>query len=72
MENMNDTLFSVWNKKDGNPTSVPCNEQQQISPIHYCVQLQQIPDDVQQLTVRIGNTTLSEVFDSQPIGANNY
>ena len=73
MENMNDTLFSVWNKdSNGNPTSVPCNEQQQISSVHYCVQLQQIPDDIQQLTVRIGNTTLSEVFDSQPIGANNY
>ena len=73
MDRINDTLFAHWNTdSNGNPVSVACNETQVVSPIHLCVQLNQIPDDLQQFTVTIGNTRLSEVFDSETIGANNY
>ena len=72
MDRINDTLFAHWNTdSNGNPVSVACNETQVVSPIHLCVQLNQIPDDLQQFTVTIGNTRLSEVFDSETIGENN-
>ena len=73
MDKINDTLFAHWNTdSNGNPQSVACTETQKISPIHYCIQLNQIPDDSALIQIKIGSTVLSEVFDSQPIGTNNY
>lgn len=73
MERINDTLFAHWNTdSNGNPVSEQLSETQKVSPIHLCVQLNQIPDDFQAFEVRHGNTVLSEVFDSQTIDANNY
>ena len=46
MDKMNDTLFAHWNTDAyGNPISVQLTETQKISPIHLCIQLNQIPDD---------------------------
>ena len=73
MDRINGTLFAHWHTdSNGNPVSIACTETQKVSPIHYCIQLNQIPDDTQLIEVKIGDTTLSEVYDSQPIGANNY
>ena len=73
MERINNTLFAHWNTdSSGNPISEQLSETQKVSPIHLCVQLNQIPDDFQGFEVRRGNTILSEVYDTQPIGQNNY
>ena len=73
MENINNTLFAHWNTdSNGNPISVKCDEQQKVSPIHLCIQLNQIPDNVQEFSVSINGERLSEVFDSENIGHNNY
>ena len=73
MDKMNDTLFAHWNTDaHGNPISVQLTETQKISPIHLCIQLNQIPDDFQELRVSIDGSVLSEVFDSDTIGINNY
>ena len=73
MDRINGTLFAHWHTdNNGNPQSIACTETQKVSPIHYCIQLNQIPDDTQLIEVKIGNTILSEVYDSQPIGQNNY
>lgn len=73
MDKINNTLFAHWNTDpNGNPISEHVTETQKVSPIHLCVQLNQIPDDFQELTVKIGSTILSEVYDSEVIGANNY
>ena len=72
MEKMNNTLFAHWNTdSSGNPISEQLSETQKVSPIHLCVQLNQIPDDFQEISVSIGNTVLSEVFDTDVIGTNN-
>lgn len=73
MDKINNTLFAHWNTdSNGNPISEHITETQKVSPIHLCVQLNQIPDDFQEFTVRIGDLVLSEVFDSETIGENNY
>ena len=73
MEKINNTLFAHWNTdSSGNPVSEQLSETQKVSPIHLCVQLNQIPDDFQEISVSIGNTVLSEVFDTDVIGTNNY
>lgn len=73
MDRINDTLFAHWNTdSNGNPVSVACTETQQVSPIHYCIQLNQIPDDTQLIEVKKGSTIFTEVYDSQEIGANQY
>lgn len=73
MDRINGTLFAHWHTdNNGNPQSIACTETQKVSPIHYCIQLNQIPDDTQLIEVKINNTILSEVYDSQPIGQNNY
>lgn len=73
MKRINNTLFAHWNTdSSGNPVSEQLSETQKISPIHLCIQLNQIPDDFQEIRVSIGDTVLSEVFDSDVIGANNY
>ena len=73
MDKINDTLFAHWNTDShGNPVSVQLTETQKVSPIHLCIQLNQIPDDFQEIRVTIDNTILSEVFDSDVIGDNNY
>ena len=73
MDKINNTLFAHWNTdSNGNPISEHITETQKVSPIHLCVQLNQIPDDFQSLTVKIGSTVLSEVYDYDTIGANNY
>ena len=73
MERINNTLFAHWNTdSSGNPVSEQLSETQKVSPIHLCVQLNQIPDDFQDFEVRRGDTILSEVYDTQPIGQNNY
>ena len=73
MDRINGTLFAHWHTdNNGNPQSIACTETQKVSPIHYCIQLNQIPDDTQLIEVKIGNTILSEVYDSQPIGQNDY
>lgn len=73
MDRINDTLFAHWHTdSNGNPQSIAITETQQVSPIHYCIQLNQIPDDTQLIEVKIGSTVLSEVYDSQTIGQNNY
>ena len=73
MDRINGTLFAHWHTdSNGNPVSIACTETQKVSPIHYCIQLNQIPDDTQLIEVKIGNTILSEVYDSQTIGQNNY
>lgn len=73
MERINNTLFAHWNTDShGNPVSEQLSETQKISPIHLCIQLDQIPDDFQEIRVSIGNTVLSEVFDTDVIGTNNY
>lgn len=70
---MNNTLFAHWNTdSSGNPISEQLSETQKVSPIHLCVQLNQIPDDFQEIRVSIGNAVLSEVFDTDVIGTNNY
>ena len=73
MDRINDTLFAHWNTdSNGNPVSVACTETQQVSPIHYCIQLNQIPDDAQLIEVKKGSTIFSEVYDTQEIGTNQY
>lgn len=73
MDRINNTLFAHWNTDShGNPVSVQLTETQKVSPIHLCVQLNQIPDDFQEIRVTIGNSVLSEVFDGDVIGDNNY
>lgn len=73
MERINNTLFAHWNTdSSGNPVSEQVSETQKVSPIHLCIQLNQIPDDFQSLNVRIENTILSEVFDNDVIGENQY
>ena len=73
MDRINDTLFAHWNTDShGNPQSVELNETQKVSPVHLCIQLNQIPDEIQRFEVRKDGVLLSEVYDSEPIGANNY
>lgn len=73
MDRINDTLFAHWNTdSSGNPQSVELSESQKVSPIHLCIQLNQIPDEIQRFEVRKDGTLLSEVYDSETIGANNY
>ena len=53
MDKINNTLFAHWNTdSNGNPISEHITETQKVSPIHLCVQLNQIPDDFQSLAVK--------------------
>ena len=73
MDNINDTLFTHWNTdSNGNPVSVACNEDQVVSPIHLCVQLNQIPDDFQTLNVYYNGHLMNECYDNEVIGSDGY
>lgn len=73
MERINNTLFAHWNTdSSGNPVSEYVSETQKVSPLHLCIQLNQIPDDFQSLNVRINGTLLNEVYDYDTIGQNQY
>ena len=67
MEQINDTLFARWY----GDSSEPKTEVQGVSPIHYCIQLNYIPE-FGSIRIKQGNTTFSEVFEGDTIGNTNY
>lgn len=67
MEQINDTLFARWY----GDSSEPKIEVQGVSPIHYCIQLNYIPE-FGSIRIKQGNTTFSEVFEGDTIGNTNY
>lgn len=74
MNNVNPILFHYNLDENGNPKSIDINgEQNQISPIHYSVQLKQRPDEEYNLVVIDDlNNTLSQVEDMEDITENTY
>ena len=67
MEQINDTLFARWYGDE----SQPCSETQAVSPIHYCIQLNYIPE-FGSVRIKQGSTTLSEVYEGETIGTNKF
>ena len=63
MEQINDTLFARWY----GDSSEPKTEVQGVSPIHYCIQLNYIPEFG---SIRI--TGFSEVFEGDTVGNKQY
>ena len=75
MKTIHDSLFAHWNTDEfGNPISVQTTEQQKVSPIHLCIQLSQIPDQLHRLVVVDVNTDqiLNEAFDVELLNQNSY
>lgn len=74
MNNVNPILFHYNLDENGEPKSIDINgEQNQISPIHYSVQLKQRPDEENNLVVIDDlNNTLSQVEDMEDITENTY
>ena len=75
MKTIHDSLFAHWNTDEsGNPISVQTTEQQKVSPIHLCIQLSQIPDEVHRLEVIQTGTSrfLNEVYDIDLLNNNSY
>lgn len=75
MINTDKTLIMKYNiDSQGNTMAVKIdNEQKQISPIHYCVQLSQVPDEQYRMIVMDDtNNELIEVFNIDEIKENNY
>lgn len=74
MNNVNPMLFHYNLDENGEPKSIDINgEQNQISSIHYSVQLKQRPDEKNNLVVIDDlNNTLSQVEDMEDITENTY
>jgi len=74
MNNVNPILFHYNLDENGEPKSIDINgEQNQISSIHYSVQLKQRPDEENNLVVIDDlNNTLSQVEDMEDITENTY
>lgn len=75
MINTDKTLLLHYNvDSQGNTMAVKIdNENKQVSPVHYAVQLQQVPDEQHRMVVIDDKSNeLIEVFNMDEVGENNY
>lgn len=70
---MESIYFKYNTDKNGNPMAINItNENKQISPINFAIQLEQIPDEFYRLQIAYGNTELFEIFERDEITENSY
>lgn len=70
---MESIYFKYNTDKNGNPMAINItNENKQISPINFAIQLEQIPDEFYRLQIAYGNTELFEIFERDKITENSY
>lgn len=70
---MESIYFKYNTDKNGNPMAINItNENKQISPINFAIQLEQIPDEFYRLQIAYGNTELFEIFEKDEITENSY